>query len=298
MIRYLKYFTDHLKIERGLSPNSCSAYANDLCQLGDYLMDRNIRQWADADREILLDYLDFMRDKGMESSTIARHLAAMKVFYRYLTAEKLIPADPTAVMDSPRLWRVLPDQLSISEVDAFLRAFSARNGDALELRNRAMMQLLYASGLRVSELVNLRLADVNFETGMIRVTGKGSKERVVPVASGTLQLLRRYLTNSRQELAEAIPLAPWLFLSRNARKLDRERVWAIVKEAALGAGITKEVHPHTLRHSFATHLLENGADLRAIQEMLGHSNIATTEIYTHVSKSHLLSVHHKFHPRK
>ena len=298
MERFLKYFIDHLKVERGLSQNTVDAYCSDLCTLGDYLQDNGITDWGSASRDDLLDFLDFRRRRGMEAATLARELAAIKVFYRYLVSEKLLTCDPSAVMDSPRLWRILPDMLSIEETERLLHAFSDRSGEALTLRNRAILETMYASGLRVSETADLKLGDVDFETGMVRVTGKGSKERLVPMAPRVLNLLRRYITSARRELTEKNPSSPYLFVSRTGRRLDRERLWAIIKEAALIAGIDKEIHPHTLRHSFATHLLENGADLRAIQEMLGHSNISTTEIYTHVNKNRLLAVHRQFHPRK
>ena len=298
MERFLKYFIAHLKVERGLSPNTVEAYCNDLCTLGDYLRDNGITGWDKVSRDNLLDFLDFRRRRGMEAATLARELAAIKVFYRYLVNEKLLISDPSAVMDSPRLWRMLPDMLSIEETDRLLRAFSDRAAEALTIRNRAILEMMYASGLRVSETADLKLGDINFETGMVRVTGKGSKERIVPVASRVLNLLRRYTTSARTELTEKNPMSPYLFVSRTGKRLDRERIWAIIKEAAFIAGIDKEIHPHTLRHSFATHLLENGADLRAIQEMLGHSDISTTEIYTHVNKNRLLAVHRQFHPRK
>lgn len=298
MERFLKYFIDHLKVERGLSQNTADAYCSDLCTLGDYLQDNNINDWGSASRDDLLDFLDFRRRRGMEAATLARELAAIKVFYRYLVSEKLLNSDPSAVMDSPRLWRILPDMLSIEETERLLHAFSDRSGEALTLRNRAILETMYASGLRVSETADLKLGDIDFETGMVRVIGKGSKERLVPMAPRVLNLLRRYITSARRELTEKNPASPYLFVSRTGRRLDRERLWAIIKEAALIAGIDKEIHPHTLRHSFATHLLENGADLRAIQEMLGHSNISTTEIYTHVNKNRLLAVHRQFHPRK
>lgn len=298
MERFLKYFMNHLKVERGLSLNTVDAYCSDLCTLGDYLQDNGISSWDKVSRDDLLDFLDFRRRRGMEAATLARELAAIKVFYRYLVNEKLLDHDPSAVMDSPRLWRILPDMLSIEETDRLLRAFSDRAGEALTVRNRAILEMMYASGLRVSETANLKLGDVNFETAMVRVIGKGSKERVVPVAPRVLNLLRRYTASARNELVEKNPMSPYLFVSRTGRRLNRERIWAIIKEAALIAGIDKEIHPHTLRHSFATHLLENGADLRAIQEMLGHSDISTTEIYTHVNKNRLLAVHRQFHPRK
>lgn len=298
MERYLKYFIEHLKVERGLSRNTVIAYRNDLCSLGDFLMDNGVNKWELATRDALLDYLDFQRRQELEESSIARSLAAIKLFFRYLYAEKFSSVDPTAAMDSPRLWRILPDMLSIRETERLLKAFPENSGEALTIRNRAIIEVMYASGLRVSETADLKLADVDFDSGMLRVIGKGSKERLVPVAAAVLTLLRKYISVSRHELTAKIPLSPYLFVSRTGRRLDRERIWAIIKEAALIAGINKEIHPHTLRHSFATHLLENGADLRAIQEMLGHSDISTTELYTHVDKSRLLAVHRKFHPRK
>ena len=188
--------------------------------------------------------------------------------------------------------------LSIRETERLLKAFPENSGEVLTIRNRAIIELMYASGLRVSETADLKLADIDFDSGMLRVVGKGSKERLVPVAAAVLTLLRKYISASRSELTANIPLSPYLFVSRTGRRLNRERIWAIIKEATLIAGINKEIHPHTLRHSFATHLLENGADLRAIQEMLGHSDISTTELYTHVDKNRLLAVHRKFHPRK
>ena len=298
MERYLKYFIEHLKVERGLSRNTVIAYRNDLCSLGDFLMDNGVNKWELATRDALLDYLDFQRRQELEESSIARSLAAIKLFFRYLYAEKFSSVDPTAAMDSPRLWRILPEMLSIRETERLLKAFPENSGEALTIRNRAIIEVMYASGLCVSETADLKLADVDFDSGMLRVIGKGSKERLVPVAAAVLTLLRKYISVSRHELTAKIPLSPYLFVSRTGRRLDRERIWAIIKEAALIAGINKEIHPHTLRHSFATHLLENGADLRAIQEMLGHSDISTTELYTHVDKSRLLAVHRKFHPRK
>lgn len=292
----IRSFVRHLTVERGLSANTVKAYAADLLALTEFLAGAGVTSWRRCDRERLLDFLDFLRDRGMEMSSIARHLTSIRLFFGYLAAEELIPADPTLLMDSPRLWRVLPDCLSPGEVDALLAVFPER-GEALDVRNRAILHLLYASGLRVSELTSLKAADADFETLLVRVRGKGAKERVVPVAPRVMKLLRTYLTGARIELTEAIPLSPWLFVSRRGRKLDRERVWAILKEAALRAGIAKNIHPHTLRHSFASHLLANGADLRVIQEMLGHADIGTTELYTHVDRGRIMAVHRKFHPR-
>lgn len=296
MDTFLRYFIQFMTVERGLSKNTIAAYGSDLAALAGFLKQNKITRWQDVDREILLDFLDFLRDNGMETTSIARHLTAIKMFYRYLAGEKLIDSDPTLLMDSPKLWRVLPDYLSLAEVDAMLNIFPA-NGEALDIRNRAILHLLYASGLRVSELTGLTLENVSFENSLIRVHGKGAKERIVPVASAVLTLLRKYILNARGELTRLIPGSPYLFVSHRSKKLNRERIWAIIKDAAFQAGIAKNIHPHTLRHSFASHLLANGADLRAIQEMLGHADIGTTEIYTHVDRGRLAAVHRKFHPR-
>lgn len=296
METFIRCFIQYLTMERGLSANTVKAYSTDLTALADFLQENGIGRWEQADRENLLDFLDFLRERGMETTSIARHLAAIRMFFRYLNMEKYLTQDPTMLMDSPKLWRILPDYLSLAEIDALLAAFPS-GGDALEFRNRCMIHLLYASGLRVSELTSLKVQSVDFDNSILRVTGKGDKERIVPVAPGVLKLLSRYLRTARNELIEAVPLVPFLFVSRRGRKLDRERVWAIIKEAAFRSGITKNIYPHSLRHSFASHLLANGADLRAIQEMLGHADIATTEIYTHVEKGHLASLHRKFHPR-
>lgn len=296
MDTFLRYFIQFMTVERGLSKNTIAAYGSDLAALAEFLRQNKINDWRQVDREILLDFLDHLRDCGMETASIARHLTAAKMFYRYLAGEKLVDSDPTMLMDSPKLWRILPDYLSLDEVDAMLNVFPA-NGDALNIRNRAILYLLYASGLRVSELTNLKLENIDFENYLLRVLGKGSKERIVPVAPKVLNMIRRYIASARNELVYLIPASPYLFVSHHSKKLNRERIWAIIKDAAFQAGIAKNIHPHTLRHSFASHLLANGADLRAIQEMLGHADIGTTEIYTHVDRSKLASIHHKFHPR-
>ena len=280
-------FTDFLRyltIERGLSRNTADAYRRDLEDYAAWLTARSIDSFREVKRETIVNYLNFGHsERAMEPATLARRLV-------------LIKENPAAVLESPKLWRVLPDFLTVSEVNAFLNAWPEK-GTALELRNRTMLELLYASGLRVSELTNLPLAAPDFDNHLVRVTGKGEKTRMVPVGEAALELLQRYLAEARPVLAAKNPASPFVFLSRNGRQLDRERVWAVVKEAAARAGIKKNIHPHTLRHSFASHLLANGADLRVIQEMLGHADIATTEIYTHVDAARLRETHRKFHPR-
>ncbi len=294
---HVKYFLQYLVTERGLARNSVDSYASDLKHFLGYLEKHAVTLFADVTRETLLDYLGECREAGMESTTLARRLISLKLFFRFLHDEKLVREDVSALMDSPKLWHILPDFLSEQEVDAMLNIHAIRTDDPLELRNRAILELLYASGLRVSESVSVGVNAIDFDTEMIRVTGKGAKTRFVPVGKIALQTIRLYLAQARPALAKKNPRAPWLFLSRTGKKLNRERVWAMVRDTAVAAGITKNVHPHTLRHSFASHLLAHGADLRVIQEMLGHASIATTEVYTHVDQNRLTELHRKFHPR-
>ena len=298
LLRDIEEFGQFTVFERGLSGNTRSAYETDLKSAAEYLSAvKNITSWQQADREMLLDYLDDLRDKSLASSTIARHLIALKMLFRYLKNEGRISVDITEVMDSPRLWKILPDFLSEEEVLALLKAFKTKDEDPLEVRNRTILELLYSSGLRVSETAGLQLKSIDFELEMLRITGKGNKTRLVPMGKPAMRQLKRYLEEARPQLTANNPANPAVFLSFRGKQLDRERIWQVVKLAAERAGIVKSIHPHTLRHSFASHLLANGADLRVIQEMLGHANIATTEIYTHIDRSKLISVHKKFHPR-
>ncbi len=293
----IRFFTEYLTLERNLSVNTTSAYRCDLEDAAKFLSSRGFSEFSQATYDILLDYLDELRESGRESTTLARHLISLKMLFRFLASEGRLLSDCAELIDSPKLWKMLPDFLSETEVDALLNVYSKNNGDPLELRNRTILELLYSSGLRVSEAANLPINAIDFESELLRVTGKGSKTRIVPVGAPALRLVRRYLASARPVLQGDHAPSPKLFLSRNGRPLDRERIWQVVKQAAILAGIDTNIHPHTLRHSFASHLLSHGADLRVIQEMLGHSDIATTEIYTHVDKSKLLLVHRKFHPR-
>lgn len=296
MGKILQHFCGYLLMERGLSRNSISAYRCDLADFIAYLKKYGKTDFSEVTRDNIIDFLGEHKENGMEPASLARRLVAIKVFFRYLAQEKFVPENITSVMDSPKLWRILPEFMSSREVEALMNVYAVNAKDFLAIRNRAILEVLYACGLRVSEVASLNVSSVNAENGVIRVLGKGSKERIVPVGHLAVQALRRYLTKSRPNLLRS-PDEPTLFLSQRGRKLNRERIWAIIKEAALQAGIMKNIHPHTLRHSFASHLLENGADLRVIQEMLGHADIATTQIYTHVDQRQLLAVHKKFHPR-
>lgn len=293
----LKPFCGFLSVERGLSRNSVDAYRSDLQQFLEALAERGISSFEEIGHAEILDYLADLKDRdGLEPSSLARKLVSIKVFFRYLFQEKIVLRDVTDIMDSPKLWRILPDFLSTAEIDAMMNIYPVNAKDFLAIRNRAILELMYGCGTRVSELADLTLRSVLFDEAVIRVFGKGSKERIVPVGHLALQALHRYLEKSRPNLVKS-PTEVHLFLSHHGHRLDRERIWAIVKETAERAGIHKNIHPHTLRHSFASHLLDNGADLRVIQELLGHADISTTQIYTHVDQRRLLSVHKKFFPR-
>lgn len=296
MDKILQHFCGYLLMERGLSENSIAAYRSDLEDFSDWLKEQGKNSYSEVSRDDIIDFLGARKEQEMEPSSLARRLVAIKVFFRYLAQEKFIPDNITSVMDSPKLARILPEFITAVEVDALMNVWSLEDRDFLAIRNRAILELMYACGLRVSEVAALNVSSVNLDDRVIRVVGKGSKERIVPVGHLALRALGRYLKEARPYLLKS-PDEPTLFLSRLGRRLDRERIWGIIKETARLAGITKNVHPHTLRHSFASHLLENGADLRVIQEMLGHADIATTQIYTHIDQRHLLEVQRKFHPR-
>ena len=295
--REINLFIEYIVVERGLARRTAASYRSDLRTAADFFNSLGRASWAEISRDDILDYLESRRIDGMESTTLARNLISLKMLMRYLCDEKLLERDVTAVMEGPKLWHILPDLLSEDEVDRLVNAFPPSAADPLELRNRCIIELLYSSGLRVSEAASLPLTAVDFESETVRVSGKGSKVRIVPVGKPALKLLRRYIGTARAELCAAVPKSPYVFVSNHGRRLDRVRIWQVVKLGAERAGIQKNIHPHSLRHSFASHLLDHGADLRVIQEMLGHANIATTEIYTHVAADKLLSIHHKFHPR-
>ncbi|MBQ9337138.1 MAG: site-specific tyrosine recombinase XerD [Lentisphaeria bacterium] len=296
MERILQHFLGYVSLERGLAVNSADAYGSDLHDFILYLREKGIGNFMAVTRDTILDYLALCKERGMEAATLARRLVAIKVFFRYLSNERIIAQDITGIMDSPKLWRILPEFMSTQEVDALLNAFPVNSKDPLTFRNRCILELMYACGLRVSETADLQVGSLNFDEKVVRAYGKGSKERIVPIGRTAEELIRRYLETVRPVLLKNSAETA-LFLSNHGHKMDRIRIWGIVKLAADIAGIRKNIHPHTLRHSFASHLLENGADLRVIQEMLGHADISTTQIYTHVDQKRLLSVHKKFHPR-
>lgn len=290
-LREIGQFTDSLWMERGLSEHTLAAYRNDLAGLAAWLCAGG-RTLLTARRQDLLDYLAARVTAGARPRTTARLLSALRRFYRYQVREGRLKEDPSVRIDSPRIGRPLPDTLSEQEVDALLEA--PDTGDALGLRDRAMLELLYACGLRVSELVGLTTDQVNLNQGVVRLMGKGGKERLVPLGEEAVEWLQNYLIEARPQLANT---AHHLFVSRRGQGMTRQTFWHRLRQYAIKAGINKHLSPHTLRHAFATHLLNHGADLRVVQMLLGHSDLSTTQIYTHVARERLKDLHAQHHPR-
>lgn len=286
-------FLHYLTVERGLAGNSVLAYGRDLAKFGRFL-DAKVRN----PRQVRLGEIDeFARrlsHEGLSARSIARALNAVRMFYRYLVAEKIVAEDPTAQIRSPRTLKSLPRYLTLEEVDRLLAAPDPQS--PLGLRDAAMVELLYATGLRVSELVSLRLRDINLEAGYLRCVGKGSKERLVPLGRQAAQRLRVYLDGARPAILRGAS-HPALFLNNRGRGMSRQGLWKILKKYGRAAGLRGKLSPHVLRHSFATHLLERGADLRSVQVMLGHADISTTQIYTHINRERLRKIYKDFHPR-
>jgi integrase/recombinase XerD len=287
-------FLDYVSLERGLSPNTRAAYGDDLGRFATFVGTKGVTSPGAVERRHILDFLMAEKERGVGLNSISRRLVAIKVFFAYLQREALLDRNITEAMDSPKLWRILPGVLSMNEVERLLGA--PVGDDVYALRDRALLELLYGSGLRVSEAATLKLEDVHFDAGYLRCFGKGSKVRVVPFGEKAAQALRRYLAESRTALCRE-KTGREVLLTRLGRGFNRKGIWKMVKRYARQAGIVKPVSPHTLRHSFASHLLANGAPLRVIQEMLGHADIATTQVYTHVDESRLRAVHAQYHPR-
>lgn len=284
----LQAFLDGLAIERGLSVNTIEAYRRDLTHHLRFLGGQDVEDLSGVEESQLIVYLGRLRRAGAAPSTVMRKMSALRTFYRYLMREEAIASDPTSNLPSGRLLRRLPSVLSVEEVGRLLA--QPDTGTRRGLRDRAMLELLYATGLRVSELVGLGRGDITLDLGVVRCIGKGSKERIVPVGRPAIEAVHAYLDSRRDA-------APPLFVGNKGQPITRVAVWRIVRRYARGAGLRAPISPHALRHSFATHMLEGGADLRSIQELLGHANIVTTQIYTHVSIDHLREVHRAYHPR-
>jgi integrase/recombinase XerD len=290
--RLVEAYLDHLRVERGLSPHTLEGYGRDLRRLEAHAREAGVSV-ASLGQAALAAYLGELRGEGLGPRSVARAVHALRGFYRFAVREGALPADPMENLKAPRAFKALPRFLSASQVEALLEAPDAKTG--LGVRDRAVLEVLYATGLRVSELIGLRPADVELSAGVLTCFGKGRKERLVPVGGEARRWLERYLVEVRPGLAASG--APWLFLSSRGGRLSRMGLWGIVRRHAVSAGIEGRLTPHVLRHSFATHLLENGADLRALQAMLGHADISTTQIYTHVTRERLRRVYDQFHPR-
>jgi len=286
-------FLGALQTERGVAPNTVSAYRRDLTSFQRFLAERD-RTFQQVGIEDLSLYLLTLRRRGLGQASVARRLSALRGLYRYCLREGGIARDPTERLEAPRLPRRLPRTLSASEVAALLETFPA-TGPA-GLRDRALLELLYATGMRASECLSLRIEDVNFSAGYLVCTGKGSRQRLVPAGGPALAWVRRYLAEARPRFAKRRDPGT-LFLNHRGRPLSRQALWALVKRAGRAAGLRAAISPHTLRHSFASHLLERGADLRSVQAMLGHADISTTQIYTHLPSSAVLDMYRRFHPR-
>jgi len=293
MKTHLDQFLRHLQIDRGLAPNTLDSYALDLNHYLSHLTALKIADFDEVHRELLQNYLITLYEQGLGTKSVARHLSAIRTFHDFLLMEKVARQNPCRLLESPKAHKTLPDVLSIDEVGRLLDSF--QDDSANGLRNRAMTEVMYGAGLRVSELLDLTLDDVHLDVGLLKVFGKGSRQRLVPIGEVAAEVLALYLQASRPRL-EKQP-NPFLFLNRFGGQMTRQGFWKIIKKQAQLAGIAKPISPHKLRHSFATHLVENGADLRMVQEMLGHADISTTQIYTHISSTRLRAVVEEAHPR-
>jgi integrase/recombinase XerD len=293
---YIKQFSDYLKLERSLSPNSIEAYVRDVEKLNQYLeLKKNPISPMKVSSRQLQGFIEYINELGMSAYSQARILSGIKAFYKFLMVEELIENDPTSLIEGPKLGRKLPDTLDYPEIIKLLEAIDMSTPEGA--RNRAMLEVLYSSGLRVSELVELKIANVYFDVGFLRVIGKGNKERLVPSGTDALKFLKSYIEDTRVHVPVQKGFEGYVFLNRRGKKLSRVMVFMVIKDLAARIGLKKSISPHTFRHSFATHLIEGGADLRAVQEMLGHESITTTEIYTHLDRDYLKQVIQEFHPR-
>lgn len=287
-------FLNYLSVERGLARNSIISYREDLLAYCEFLNRNSSASLSKTTKHNVTEFMFYQKDKGLAASSIARRLAAIRMFYRFLVRERVLKNDPTSLMDSPKLWKKVPETLSINEVELLLSQPNIR--DKQGMRDKAILETLYATGMRVSEALNLKMDNINLEIGFLRCIGKGNKERIIPLGKKAIASIVRYKDSARPVFLKNKE-SEFLFISRLGRKISRQSLWKLIKKYGRSARIKKSIRPHTLRHSFATHLLERGADLRSVQEMLGHSDISTTQIYTHINRDRLKGIHRMFHPR-
>lgn len=297
MKNHLEEYLHYLKIERGLSENTIQSYKRDLSQYFSFLDEKEISSWEQVDRYLVLDFLEFLRNEGRSSATIIRMVSSLRKFHQFLRQERMTDNDPMQHIDTPKKTQRLPKTLSIKEVEKIIE--SPDTNDALGIRDRAILEVMYATGLRVTELITLKLDDLHLSLGLLQTVGKGDKERIIPLGDVAIKWVNLYLEKSRPELLakNKKDKTNILFLNYKGEGFTRQGIWKNLKVYVTQAGIEKEVTPHTLRHSFATHLLENGADLRVVQELLGHADISTTQIYTHISKKRMADVYKTYFPR-
>ncbi|MBN2255849.1 MAG: site-specific tyrosine recombinase XerD [Deltaproteobacteria bacterium] len=287
-------YLNYLAVEKGVSLNTLEAYSRDLNRYAGFIEDRRRASVTEITSNDVVAFLGDLRNKGLTPNSVNRTLAALRGFYKYLIREKKIDYNPVAHIELAKVWMRLPDTLTRAEMDHLIEQASADS--PLGMRDRSMLEMMYATGVRVSELISITMNSINWQVGFVIVIGKGNKERIIPVGQSALAFTSLYINEGRPKLIKR-SMANVLFVNRSGRALSRQGFWKILKKYATKAGLGNKVHPHTFRHSFATHLLEGGADLRSVQVMLGHSDIATTQIYTHVTRERLKDIHKKYHPR-
>lgn len=291
----LEDFFHFIQVERGLAENTLISYKRDLMHYADHIKNKCfIEDWNNVHRKQIMSFLVLLQQEGKSASTIARAISSIRSFHQFLIREQLVQQDASIHIETPKKERQLPGTLSMEEVD---RLLEIKGNEPLDIRNKAMIEMLYATGLRVSEIIDLQLSDMHLTMGFIRCVGKGNKERIVPLGDIATEAVERYVQRERRILMKQKKTHKHVFVNHHGRPLSRQGFWKVLRTIATEAGFTKQITPHTLRHSFATHLLENGADLRAVQEMLGHSDISTTQIYTHVTNKRLKEMYTEFHPR-
>ncbi len=290
---HIDNFIYFLEVERGVSRNTMLSYKRDMRKFAEYLKKIG-KDFSRVRREDIVDFLMLLKDQGLSASSIGRNLAAMKTFWKFLVAERIVSENVAGAVDTPKVWKTIPDVLTKDEVERLLEAPNKRGW--VGLRDRAILELMYAAGLRVSEVTDLKKPSVNLEANFVKCRGKGGKERIIPIGRAAEKAISKYLEDARPRLFKRSG-DDHLFLSKLGRKISRQSLWKMITKYAKKSGIKKRITPHTLRHSFATHLLEGGAELIGVQEMLGHADISTTQVYTHVNKEKLKKIHEEFHPR-
>jgi integrase/recombinase XerD len=290
----IELFINYIIVECGLARNTILSYSHDLQLFTTFLISKNMPDFEGVRPDTITSFIISEKKRGLSMNSITRTIVAIRMLYKFLLSEGKLKTNPLTLIDSPKLWQRLPEVIPVHKINDLLSV--PNTGTKLGMRNKAILELMYATGARVSEVVAIQMDWINLEYSYVKCRGKGSKERIVPLGTRAIEAIQQYIKTARPKIKNSLD-STYLFLSKSGRPLRRENVWVIVKNCALKAGIHGHISPHKLRHSFATHLLENGADLRSVQEMLGHVNVSTTQIYTHVSKQHLKAVHRQYHPR-